>query len=126
MADITFIMRSSWLDYIAALPLDQRDKILAEIVRYGTEQPMEYANDPVVSSFVNMVKANIDYSKDRYEKKVHGGRPQKVTDEMIAQGIREGKTAATMAKEFGCDASTITKREVWKHRKDEDGGIFEF
>lgn len=35
--DVTFIMRSSWLDHIAALPLEQKDKILAEIVRYGTE-----------------------------------------------------------------------------------------
>lgn len=79
---------------------------------------MEHADDPIVSAFVNMVKSNIDFSKERYEKKVHGGRPQKISDEIILQGIREGKKAAQIAKELGCDPSTITKREVWRKRKE--------
>lgn len=44
---------------------------------------MEHADDPIISAFVNMVKSNIDFSKERYEKKVHGGRPQKISDEII-------------------------------------------
>ena len=32
----TFIMRGEWIENIATLPLDMQDKVLAEIVRYGT------------------------------------------------------------------------------------------
>ena len=32
----TFIMRGEWIRNIATLPLDMQDKVLAEIVRYGT------------------------------------------------------------------------------------------
>jgi len=63
---------------------------------------------------VNMYKDNIDYSKDRYAAKINGGRPKKVSDEMIIQGFNEGKSAAEMGRAFGCDPSTITKRAVWK------------
>lgn len=116
--EVTFIVRGSWLDKIDGLPLEYKDKILADIVRYGTERKMEYKDDPFVQSFVNMVKDNINYSKDLYEKKSKGGRPEKVTDDMIIEGIKMGKTSTQMAKEFGCDSSTITKRPVWKNRKE--------
>lgn len=126
MEDKTFIVRGSWLDKIANMPLEYRDKIIADIVRYGTEHKLEYADDPFVSSFLNMVKDNIDYSKDLYKKKSQGGRPQKITDEMILEGIRQGKSSVEMAKEFGCDSSTITKRNIWKNRKEIQEKEFNF
>lgn len=75
MNDVTFIVRGNWLDKIATMPLEYRDKIIADIVRYGTERKMEYEDDPFVQSYVNMVKENIDYSKDKFYKKSQGGRP---------------------------------------------------
>lgn len=126
MDDITFIVRGKWLDKIATMPLEYRDKIIADIVRYGTERKMEYEDDPFVSSYVNMLKENIDFSKDKYYKKSQGGRPQKVTDEMIIEGIKNGKSSVEMAKEFGCDPSTITKRDIWKKRNEIKKDEFDF
>ena len=34
MADITFVVHSEWLESIKGLPLEQQDKIIAEIDRY--------------------------------------------------------------------------------------------
>ena len=65
MADKTFIIHSDWLQNIAQMPLEQQDKIIAEIVRYGTEMEMQYEDDAIVQMAVNFVKGAIDYSKDK-------------------------------------------------------------
>ena len=41
MAD-TFIVHKEWLDSIMALPIEQQDKIIAEVVRYGTRRELQY------------------------------------------------------------------------------------
>ena len=52
----TFIVRGEWLDNIETLPLDMQDKVIAEIVRYGTRRTTQYDDDPVVFSIVNGYK----------------------------------------------------------------------
>ena len=56
----TFIMRGEWIENIATLPLEMQDKVLAEIVRYGTRQPTQYDDDPIIFSIVNGYKGRID------------------------------------------------------------------
>ena len=62
MEDKTFIVRGEWLDNINTLPMDLQDKIIAEVVRYGTRRELQYETDPVVFSMVNMLKGRIDAS----------------------------------------------------------------
>lgn len=116
--DVTFIMRRNYLDKNENLPQDIYLKVVAEICHYGCEKEPLFPDDALVQALVNAYKDGIDYSKDKYAQKIKGGRPQKISDEMILEGIREGKTAAEMAKDFGCDPTTIVKREVWKKRKE--------
>ena len=52
----TFIMRGEWWDNIETLPRDMQDKVLAEIVRYGTKKQTKYDNDPIIFSIVNGYK----------------------------------------------------------------------
>ena len=73
MTDITFVVHSEWLDCIANLPVEQQDKIIAEIIRYGTGVEMAHSDDAITQAFVNMVKGRIDYSKDKYAQKVEAG-----------------------------------------------------
>ena len=42
MEDKTFIVRGEWLDNINTLPMELQDKIIAEVVRYGTRRELQY------------------------------------------------------------------------------------
>lgn len=122
MSDITFVIHKEWLENIAGLPVDQQDKIIADIVRYGTEMKMEYEKDPVVSSLVNMIKGRIDFSKNKYEEKIGKakkvGRKKKYDDEEVLRLAREGFTSAEIADALGCSKSVIDHSEGWRRRNE--------
>jgi hypothetical protein len=87
MADTTFIVHSDWLMNIANLDVEQQDKIIVEIIRYGTDLEPKHEDDVIVQAFVNMVKGSIDYSKDKYAKKVEkgasAGREKKINEQEV-------------------------------------------
>ena len=91
MAD-TFIMRGEWIKNIETLPLEMQDKVLAEIVRYGTRQQTKYDDDPVIFSIVNGYKGSIDNTINDYEKKIEmsksGGRKKKLDDKKVYEVAR--------------------------------------
>ena len=117
----TFIMRGEWLQNIAGMPIEMQDKVIAEIVRYGTGQELVYTNDYVISSIVNMVKGSIDFSIDNYEQKVmngqKGGRKKKIDDDHIYGLAIKGMTAQEIADELGGSKSSVDKSEGWKRRR---------
>lgn len=117
----TFIMRGEWLQNIAGMPIEMQDKVIAEIVRYGTGQELVYTDDYVISSIVNMVKGSIDFSIDNYEQKVmngqKGGRKKKIDDDQIYGLATKGMTAQEIADELGVSKSSVDKSEGWKRRK---------
>ena len=121
MADTTFIFHSDWLENIQSLPLDIQEKVIAEIVRYGTGFPLEHENDLMVSMAVNFVKKGIDYSKGKYEeKKLNGttnGRAKKVNDYEVWQLASQGRTAQSIADELGLSKATVDHCRGWKERK---------
>ena len=120
----SFIVRKEWLDNISGLTLDQQDKVIAEIVRYGVGLEGEYNNDPVITSLVNMVKGRIDFSKVKYQEKVEmskkAGRKRKVDDQQIYNLARSGKSSAEIAEILECSKSSIDHSDGWKNRKNED------
>lgn len=122
--NITFIMHRDWLENIKDLPIDQQDKIIADMVRYGVDLDLEHVNDPVVNSVVNMVKKSIDFSKEKYQQKVEmskvAGRKKTIDDEQVYSLAREGKTASQIAQVFGVSKSTIDHSAGWKNRKNEE------
>jgi hypothetical protein len=127
MADRTFIVHSDWLNNIANLPIEMQDKIIADVVRYGCRLDMEYIDDHVVQSFVNMLKGAIDYSVEKYEEKMNmskvAGRKKKVVDNRIYELARQGKNAADIANIIECSVSAVNHSEGWRRRK-EDGFKF--
>lgn len=120
----TFIMRGEWLDNIETLPLEMQDKVLAEIVRYGTKKQTKYDNDPIIFSIVNGYKGRIDSTAQDYEKKIEmsktAGRKKKLDENKIWSLAKEGKTAQQVADELGVSKSSIDKSEGWKQRKNEE------
>lgn len=120
----TFIMRGEWLDNIETLPLDMQDKVLAEIVRYGTKKQTRYDDDPIIFSLVNAYKGRIDSTSQDYAKKVEmsktAGRKKKLDENKIWMLAKEGKTAQQVADELGVSKSSIDKSEGWKQRKNEE------
>lgn len=120
----TFIMRGEWLDNIDTLPTEIQDKVIADIVRFGTKRNTLYDDDPVVYSLVNMVKGRINNSVVEYEKKLEmsktAGRKKKYDDKQIYELARQGKTAEEIANELGCSKSTIDKSAGWKNRKNDN------
>lgn len=120
----TFIMRGEWLDNIETLPLDMQDKVLAEIVRYGTKKPTKYDDDPIIFSLVNAYKGRIDSTSQDYAKKVEmsktAGRKKKLDENKIWMLAKDGKTAQQVADELGVSKSSIDKSEGWKQRKNEE------
>lgn len=120
MADITFVIHGDWLDNIKGLPVEQQDKIIADFVRYGVEKEMEHSDDAVISAFVNMVKGNIDYSKNKYEEKKFGGRKAVLDQNQIYNMARNGKNSTEIAAELGISKSSVDHSEGWKHRKEDE------
>lgn len=114
----TFIMRGEWLKNFEGLPLEMRDKIIADIVRYGVGQELEYIDDPVVASIVNMTKGSIDASKGLYDKKLEmsksAGRKKIVDDSRILELARKGYTAQEVADELGISKSSVDKSDGWR------------
>lgn len=114
----TFIMRKEWLDNIKSLTVDQQDRILADIVRYGVNEAPAHYDDPVVSAFVNMVKNRIDVSKQLYDEKVGmaqtAGRKSSIDKAKILECALLGLSAKETAKIAGCSVSTVLHSEEWK------------
>ncbi len=124
MADTTFIVHSDWLENIKGLPQEQQDKIIAEIIRYGTEMPLCYENDIVISSFVNFVKGSIDFSKKNYQARVEAGktkgRPKMINDKEIWKLANGGMKAADVAAALGITKSSVDHSDGWKNRKNDN------
>lgn len=121
MTDVTFIFHSDWLENIQQLPQDIQEKVIAEIVRYGTGYPLEHEDDVMVSMAVNFVKKGIDFSKGKYEEKrqngVNNGRMKKVNDYEVWKLASQGMTAQAVANELGVSKATVDHSRGWKERK---------
>lgn len=119
--DVTFIVHREWLDSIKTLPIEQQDKIIAEFVRYGTDLGLKHPDDALTQSFVNILKSRIDFSKNKYEKKVQAGksagRKKKVDDDEILRLALGGMKSAEIAEKLGVSKSTIDHSDGWKRRK---------
>lgn len=119
--DVTFIVHREWLDSIKNLPIEQQDKIIAEFVRYGTDLGLKHPDDALTQSFVNILKSRIDFSKNKYEKKVQAGksagRKKKVDDDEIFRLALGGMKSAEIAEKLGVSKSTIDHSDGWKRRK---------
>ena len=118
--DITFIVHREWLDSIKNLPIEQQDKIIAEFVRYGTDLGLKHPDDALTQSFVNILKSRIDFSKNKYEKKVQAGksagRKKKVDNDEILRLALGGMKSAEIAEKLGVSKSTIDHSDGWKKR----------
>ena len=117
----TFVFYGEWIDNIKDLPVEEQDKIIADIVRYGTRKELQHENDTYASAIVNMLKGRIDNNIYEYEKKIEksktAGHKKKVNNKQIYDMAREDKTASQIALELGCSKATVDKNEGWKNRK---------
>lgn len=118
--DVTFIVHREWLDSIKNLPIEQQDKIIAEFVRYGTDLGLKHPDDALTQSFVNILKSRIDFSKNKYEKKVQAGksagRKKKIDNDEILRLALGGMRSAEIAEKLGVSKSTIDHSDGWKRR----------
>lgn len=116
-----FVFYGEWLDSISHLPVEDRCKIVYDMVNYGTEREMEFKEDPMVSMAVNFVKGAIDNSKMNYMAKVEAGqncgRGKKVNDQKIYELAVEGNSSAEIANILGISKSAVDHSEGWKNRK---------
>ena len=120
MADITFVFHSDWYETIKKLPIEQQDKIIADLVRYGIEVELRHKDDAYVNSLVKSRVKNIDFSKKMYRQKVEAGsthgRKKVINDEAIHELAREGKKANEIAEILECSVSSINHSLGWKRR----------
>lgn len=121
MTDVTFIVHKEWLDAIKMLPVDQQDKIIADIIRYGAELPAEHEDDPNIVSYVNLLRGRIDASKSDYAKKVENGKTngrKKVLDSNEVYRLAQLQMSAKeIAAQLGVGVDSIYHDEGWKKRK---------
>ncbi len=120
----TFVMRGEWIDNISTLPPDIQDKVLADIVRFGTGRETLYDDDPIVFSLVNGYKGSMTNTTNEYLKRLEmskgAGRKKKIDDQRVYELAREGKTAQEVADELGVSKSAIDKNDGWKNRKNDE------
>lgn len=123
--DITFIVHSEWLECLEPLTLEKQDKVIADIIRYGTGYEPCHSDDPDIVVMVNLVKNRIDFSKDKYAQKVEAGQKagrKKSVDNMQIWKLAhdEHKKSAEIAIILGCSKSTVDHSEGWAHRHEDD------
>ena len=127
MADITFIMREEWLENIADLPVEQQDKIIADMVRYGSEWPLAHQDDKDVKSYVNFVKKSIDDSKDKFRQRQENGkingRKKTVNSKEVWRLAQQGLTADVIGAQLGISKDSVYHDDGWKHRKEVGWGL---
>ena len=120
----TFIMRGEWIDNISTLPAEIQDKVLADIVRFGTGRATLYDNDPIVFSLVNGYKGSMVNTTNDYKKKIEmsksAGRKKKIDDKQIYDLAKAGKTAQEVADALGISKSAVDKSDGWRNRKNEE------
>ena len=117
-----FIFLREWLDSISTLDIDLQDKIIGEIVRYGTNVEMMHEEDPMVAMAVNFTKNGINRAKKEYYEKIKngnkGGRQKTIDDKSIHELAKQGKRSEEIAKELGISKSSVDHSQGWKMRKD--------
>ena len=123
--NITFVFYGDWLDNIKGLPVDVQDKIIADIVRYGVEEEMQYTDDMTVQMAVNFTKRAIDSTKNKYKEKIEMGRvggkaKRKIDDKAIYDLARQGMKSDEIAKNLNVSKSSVDHSEGWKNRNNED------
>ena len=116
MADTSFIFHSDWLDSIQGLTIDEQDKVIGEIVRYGVGLEPAHEEATVVA-LVKMVMGRIDFSKEKYEAKKGGGSKKKVDDREIYELARQGKSSKEIAEILGVSKSAVDHSEGWRNRR---------
>ena len=118
----SFVFKRKWIEKIAALPGEQQDQILSEIVRYGTGVELKYKSDPVINSMVKLITDEIDFSKEKYSERLvmsqFAGRKKKVDDEQVLRLALQGKNSTEIAEILGVSKSSIDHSEGWKRRKE--------
>lgn len=119
-----FVFYGEWLDNIADLPVETQDKIIAEIVRYGSNREFAHSDDAMIAMAVNFTKGAIDNAKNEYMKKVQAGtnygRKKTIDDKAIYDLAQQGKRSEDIAKELGISKSSVDHSDGWKKRKDKD------
>ena len=119
----TFIMRGEWIDNISTLPAEIQDKVLADIVRFGTGRPTLYDNDPIVFSLVNGYKGSMVNTTNDYKKKIEmsksAGRKKKIDDKQIYELAKAGKTAQEVADSYLTDSSMSGSFEISEYTNTE-------
>ena len=127
MADVTFVVHKDWLDAIEMLPVEQQDKIIADIIRHGTELPAAHGDEPNIVSYVNLVRGRIDASKNDYARKVENGkangRKKSIDSKEVWRLARTGLGAAKVAAELGVSTTSIYHDIGWEKRNDDSWGI---
>ena len=127
--DISYDVRQStvfyeqWYKIMKGLPLKERDKAYKYIFEYAFYgiKPEEPKGDKILPmSYVvfSMAKPNIDSAQRRYDASVdnghNGGRPKKVTEEILEKIIelrKNGLTQKEVSVELGLSLKTIQRAE---------------
>lgn len=117
----SFVFKKKWIEKIAALPMEQQDQILAEIVRYGTGSELKYKDNAVINSMVKLITDEIDFSKEKYSERLvmsqFAGRKKKIDNEQILRLALQGKNSTEIAELLGVSKSSVDHSEGWKRRK---------
>ena len=115
-----FIFLREWLDSISDLDVDIQDKIIGEIVRYGTNAEMQHEKEQMIAMAVNFTKNGINRAKRDYYEKIcngsKGGRKKTVDNDAIRELANQGKRSEDIAKELGISKSSVDHSEGWRTR----------
>lgn len=127
MTDVTFIMRAEWLENIEDLPIEQQDKIIADMVRYGSEMPLAHEDDKDVVSYIRFVRGSIDFSKNEYKKKQENGktngRKKAFDSKEVWRLAQQGMNADAIGTQLGISKDSVYHDQGWKSRKDKTWGL---
>ena len=124
--DITFDARTStvfykeWYHILQDFPIRERDKAykyIFEYAFYGVEPKVKDKTSPSYVAF-RMAKPNVDHAQKRYDAATEngqkGGRPKKVTGEVVEKIVelrKNGMTQQQVATELSLSLKTIQRVE---------------
>lgn len=125
MADLNrFVFYGDWLNNIAHLPLEEQEKIISDIVRYGVGSEMLHQEEPNIKMAFLFTKGAIDTSKNNYQEKINNGvnygKKKKLDDAQVYTLAREGKDSSQIAEILGVSKSSVDHSQGWSKRKNDE------
>lgn len=126
----SFVFYRTFIEQMEGMPEEEQLILLKAIIQYGLDKTETEFDKFYLNGFFKVTKLAIDNATERYDSAIEngskGGRPSRMTDEQkteICRRYQNGESYETIAKLFGCSASSVRNIIIKNLKVNNNDGI---